>query len=87
MAKKNTKELEGVSTSAPEKKPLKRGEKSKMDKTKSAIIGIGLLFAVASIVYSTSVIVLGTEGIVPLIMLIPQAILALVILIKQFLKN
>ena len=53
----------------------------------SAIIGIGKLFAVCSIVYSTSVIVLGTEGVMPLIMLIPQALLAVLMLGKQFIKN
>jgi hypothetical protein len=53
---------------------------------KSAIIGVGMLLAVISIAYSTAVIALGTEGITPLVMVAPQAILALGIAIRQFTK-
>lgn len=91
MAKKNTKQIEGESTSAPVqgtvKKTSKNSKKWHQSRFMSAIIGIGKLFAVCSIVYSTSVIVLGTEGVMPLIMLIPQALLAVLMLGKQFIKN
>lgn len=53
---------------------------------KSGTIGIMLLFAVASIAYSTVVIAIGTEGIVPLIMVAPQALLGTAILVKKFSK-
>lgn len=54
--------------------------------TKSTIIGIMQLFAVASIAYSTVVIAIGTEGYIPLVMVAPQAILAVTIAINKFTK-
>lgn len=54
--------------------------------SKNAIIGIMQLFAVASIAYSTVVIAIGTEGVVPLVMVAPQAVLAVVIAINKFSK-
>lgn len=64
---------------------VKASKKSNKN-TKSAIIGIMLLFAVASIAYSTVVIAIGTEGYIPLVMVAPQAILAVVILVNKFVK-
>lgn len=75
---KNTK----PTTEATVKKPVKKQDSA----FKSAIMGICLLLAVISIAYSTAVIALGTEGITPLIMIAPQAILALGIAIRQFTK-
>lgn len=54
--------------------------------SKNAIIGIMQLFAVASIAYSTVVIALGTEGVLPLVLVAPQAILAVAIAINKFSK-
>lgn len=53
---------------------------------KNGIMGIMQLFAVASIAYSTIVIAIGTEGYIPLVMIAPQAILAVVIAINKFAK-
>lgn len=86
MAKKNTKEIEGVSTDAPEKKAVKKTSKNKVDTTIAVIIGIGNLLVIFSIAYSAAVIVLGTEGIVPLILIAPMVIFALVKTFKQFIK-
>lgn len=55
-------------------------------KTTSTIIGIMQLFAVASICYSSTVIALGTNGVVPLVLIAPQVILAVVIAINKFTK-
>lgn len=86
MAKKNTKEIEGVSTEAPEKVAAKKSAKNKRSSIVAAIMGIGMLLSVISIAYSTTTIVLGTEGYVPLVMIAPQATLALAILTKRFTK-
>lgn len=51
---------------------------------KYAIIGMGKLLAVLSIAYSTVVIMEGTDGIVPKILIAPQAILAAILAIKAF---
>lgn len=72
--KKQTKEAE-----------IKTSKKSS-GKFKNSIIGVMQLFAVASIAYSTVVIAIGTEGIIPLVMIAPQAILAVVIAINKFVK-
>lgn len=53
---------------------------------RNGIIGVMQLFAVVSICYSTATIVLGTEGVVPIVMVTPQAILAVVIAINKFVK-
>ena len=71
-----------VSTEKATKNWFKKGWNSVLP----VIIGIGTLLAVASIVYSSAVIILGTEGLTPLVLIAPQAVLALVILIKKFVK-
>lgn len=68
------------------KKSEKDSNKKSKKNYKNGIIGILQLFAVASIAYSTIVIGIGTEGVVPLIMVTPQAILAVVIAINKFVK-
>lgn len=74
MAKENNKSTE-VKTPKKSKKNYKNG-----------IMGIMQLFAVASIAYSTVVIALGTEGVLPLVLVAPQAILAVAIAINKFSK-
>ena len=49
-----------------------------------SIIGVLLGLSVISIGYSTTVILMGTEGIVPIVMVIPQVGLALTIIIWKF---
>jgi len=68
------------------KKTEVKTPKKSTGKVKNSIIGTMQLFAVASIAYSTVVIAIGTEGIVPLVMIAPQAILAVVIAINKFVK-
>ncbi len=67
-------------------KDNKTNKSSKSKKLQSNIIGLLLLLAVASIGYSTTVIIMGTTGIVPVIMIVPQAILGVLILIWKFTK-
>lgn len=67
------------------KTEVKTPKKSK-NNYKNGIMGIMQLFAVASIAYSTVVIAIGTEGVVPLILVAPQAILGCAIAIKKFSK-
>jgi hypothetical protein len=61
-------------------------DKTKKPRDFSGIVGLLLLFVVASIAYSTSVIVMGTTGPIPLIMVAPQALFALYTLVKRFTK-
>ncbi len=81
------KQTEGVSTEAPAKVTVKKSVKNQWNTTIVGIIGIGELLTIVSIAYSTTVIVLGTEGIVPIIMISPAVVFALVILIKKFIKK
>jgi hypothetical protein len=50
----------------------------------SYIIGIATLFVISSIIYTTVVVVMGTEGLIPKLLTIPQAIYAFIILMKRF---
>lgn len=52
----------------------------------SIIISIGMLLVVLSIAYSTYRILTGTDDIVAWVMLIPQALFAAYVLVKQFTK-
>ena len=74
-------------------KPRKKAKKLTKAQRESAriernrvILGLGQLLVVISIAYSTAVIVLGTEGYIPLVMIAPQAVLAVVITSKHFTK-
>lgn len=50
------------------------------------VTGIAMLFVLASIVFSTFVVYTGTTGIEYKVLLIPQALFAAIIAIKQFTK-
>lgn len=65
---------------------LKDSKPKKKSNIKQSIIGVMLLIVVASIAYSTTVIAMGTKGIVPLVMVVPQAVFAVIVLVKQFIK-
>jgi len=52
----------------------------------NGIIGVLQLFVIASIAYTTTVIVMGTDGLLPVVLTIPQAFWASVVLVKQFTK-
>lgn len=66
-------------------KPTEADKPKKSNKkAKKGIIGVLQLLAVASIAYSTTVIIIGTEGYIPMVLVAPQAILATAIAIKKF---
>lgn len=52
----------------------------------NGIIGLGMLFVIASIAYTTAVIWLGTEGYTSKVLTAPQVIFALIVLVKRFTK-
>lgn len=52
----------------------------------SAIIGVGLVFTVVSIAYSSYIVWFGTTGAVPKVMLAPQMVLAAGFVIYKFTK-
>lgn len=53
---------------------------------KAKTIGIVELFTVASIGFSTYVVYFGTTGVTPKLLLVPQAVWAVVVLTKKFVK-
>lgn len=59
----------------------------KKSKDFSAMYGLLMLFVVASIAFSTYVVYAGTIGIVPKVMLVPQALFAALVAIRQFIKK
>jgi hypothetical protein len=61
-------------------------QKEKKVRDYSIIVGILQLFVIASIAYSSAVIVMGTEGYIPMALLVPQVVYAVVVLIKRFTK-
>jgi hypothetical protein len=68
------------------KKATKSGRILAKQQRNNAILGIGLLLVVVSILYSTSVILIGVSSVPSKIALFPQAFFALLILIKAFSK-
>lgn len=75
--------MKKISKQEEVKKP---STKKTSNKVLQSINGLLLLLAVASIFYSTTVILMGTEGVVPIIMVAPQTLLAVGILIIKFVK-
>ena len=53
---------------------------------KQSIIGITQLIIVASVAYSSMVIILGTDGYIGKVLIVPQALWAVCTLIKRFTK-
>ena len=51
------------------------------------VLGLLQLFVLASIAYSTYVVYLGTDGIAPKVMLIPQALWATLLAVQKFTKS
>jgi hypothetical protein len=77
----------------PNKKPSKLSKKAQLEQKnltrqehKRAILGIGLLFVVVSITYSTYVIYNGVSSSASRVMLIPQVVFAILTLAKAFSK-
>lgn len=71
-----------------QEKSTKATRKEKLDKTldtlKNVIMGIGRLLVVVSIIYSSTVIWIGTEGIIPKVMISPAIILASIYVVDSF---
>lgn len=66
-------------------KSIRKEKLSKaLDTLKNVIMGIGRLLVVVSILYSSTVIWIGTDGIVPKIMTSPAIILASIYVIDNF---
>jgi len=65
-------------------KEVKTPKKSK--NVKQSILGIMQLIVVASIAYSSAVIVIGTDGYVAKALIVPQALWAVCTLIRHFTK-
>ena len=68
------------------KKLTKAQQKERQDQQKRAIMGIGLLFVIVSIIYSTAVTTYFVDGFAPLVALAPQVIFGAIILLKAFSK-
>lgn len=68
------------------KKVTKARREELREQRRNGILGIGLLLVVASIAYSTSVIFIGVDSDASRIALLPQALFALLTLIKAFSK-
>lgn len=49
--------------------------------------GILVLFVIASIAYSTYMVALGTQGLTPKVMLIPQTAFAVIVALYKFSKS
>ncbi len=49
--------------------------------------GILMLFVIASIAYSTYMVALGTQGIVPKVMLVPQVSFSIIVALYKFSKS
>lgn len=64
----------------------KTASKSEKNSILFGILGIWVALAIVSIVYSTTVILLGTSGLTSRIMIVPQAVTAGVVTIIAFYK-
>lgn len=68
------------------KKMTKIEREMMTNERKNAILGICNLFVVVSIAYSSAITFIGVDSLVSKIALIPQALFALIILVKSFSK-
>lgn len=59
-------------------------KKSKKNNLKQGTIGVLELFVVASAIYAIAVIAMGTEGYIPLVMVVPLALWVVFTLLKRF---
>lgn len=66
------------------RKLTKIQKKERQEQQKRAIMGIGLLFVIVSIVYSTAVTTYFVDGFAPILALAPQAVFGVIILFKAF---
>lgn len=52
----------------------------------ASLIGMLQVFVLVSIGYSTYIVFLGTQGVAPKVMLVPQALWGSILVIKKFVK-
>lgn len=83
---KNKKQAKELDLITDEHFKQKRSKSKKREETSYNVVGAFMLLVVASITYTTTIIIMGTEGILPLVMVVPQAIFGLIVLIKKFIK-
>ena len=76
--------MKNKSTEAP--KSDVKNTKKQTSNAKAGIIGMGMLFVIASIAYTTTVIWLGTEGYISKVLTAPQVIFSVIVLVKRFTK-
>lgn len=77
-------EFKGVNMGNDVEKTTDKAPKTSKNDYNRVIMGIGQLFVVVSIAYSTAVIFMGVDGVESKIALFPQAAFASYILIKAF---
>lgn len=82
MSKTTTKNTEEKT-----EKKLNKNKQFGFKKLCNGIMGVGQLFVAASIIASTVIIVNGTEGIFPKVIVAPMAIYAVIILVCKFVSN
>lgn len=73
-----------MTTKNVEKKDKKVNFSGALDTLKNVIIGIGQLLVVVSIIYSSTVIWMGTDGVIPKVMISPAIVMAALIVVDNF---
>lgn len=73
-------------TNKTKQEDTKKVTSNKKSNIKSNIMGICLLFGVLSIGYSSTYIIMGTDGWVPLVLVAPQIVLGGIIAAYKFCK-
>ena len=81
-----TRAKQSESTKKPAKPLTKKQQDEKKRHRKNVIMGLGLLFVVASIAYSTSVVTTFVDSQQSLILLAPQVAFAIITIFKAFSK-
>jgi len=77
-----TKEIQKRSDYPKQKEVVKAKKTHKLD----GIMGVLQLFVVVSIAYSSYIVIAGTDGLVPKLLVIPQILWAVIILVMKFTK-
>ena len=77
-----TKEIQKRSDYPKQKETVKKQKSSKLD----GIMGVLQLFVVVSIAYSSYIVIAGTDGLTPKLLVIPQIMWAVIILVMKFTK-
>ncbi len=65
-------------------KKKEQPKEKKAPRNYDSLVGMLQVFVLVSIAYSTYIVALGTQGYVPKVMLVPQALWAAILLIRRF---